>query len=109
MLRAITPTQFHELLNFSEIEPFGEELMDLRFAILAATLVGASGGTKVGGAPYTAADFLRAIRPSERSDTFSTSKQSVEYMEGLLHVWMDGSNKELKESGKRERSPKRAS
>ena len=102
MLRSITPAQFHQLLDYSEIEPFGEERMDIRFAILAASLVGASGGTAVGGRPYTPGDFLRALRFDDRQEEARTSKpaQSVEYMEGLLNVWIDGSNDNLRRGGR---------
>ena len=94
MLRSITSAQFSELLSYSEIEPFGEERMDLRFAILASALVGAVGGTAVGGSPYTPANFFRALHRDDSAIAAGPlhPPQSPEYMEGLLRVWMDGSN-----------------
>jgi hypothetical protein len=96
MLRRITPQQFEELLTYSELEPFGEDRMDLRFAMLASSIVGAVGGTAVGGKPYTPSDFLRSMQFDQVGEEKPVAKvQSPEYIEGLLTVWIDGSNNRL--------------
>jgi hypothetical protein len=100
MLRTITTQQLYELFDYSRIEPFGEERMDLRFALLASALVGAAGGKAIGGQPYTASVFLRALRFDELEEEKHGSKptgQSVEYMEMLLRSWTDASNQSLRE------------
>jgi hypothetical protein len=99
MLRSITATQLYELHDYAQIEPFGEERMDLRFAFLAAALVGAAGGKALNGGPYTADIFLRALQSvgNEQKPVEKRPPQSIEYMEALLKSWTDSSNQQLKE------------
>lgn len=98
MLRSIDTHQFNEIKAVAELEPFGEDRMDIRFAILASVVAGVAGAKGVDGKPYTAEHFLRAIRFDPDPQPVAEVKQTIEQQTMMLNAWMDGANKVYAES-----------
>lgn len=96
MLRQIDTHQFNEIRALAEIEPFGEDRMDIRFAILASVIAGSAGAKAKDGQPYSAEHFLRALRFEPETEA---PKQSLEYQTQVLNSWIDGSNRMFAEKG----------
>ncbi len=105
MLRSIGAKKFAELQAYSEMYPFGEERMDIRFALLASLIAGIVGAKDKNKKPYTAEHFLRSLQFDNDNSTLAKTKgQSVEMMEMLIKNWTDASNvihKEERKSRKR--------
>ncbi len=53
MLREMSAKQFHEWVMFSELEPFGEDREDARFASIVQVLMNAHRDVKKRSRPYT--------------------------------------------------------
>ena len=96
MLRSLTSKQFLEWKTYNDIEPFGEERQDIRFALLASVIAGSAGAKTTDGKPYTADSFLQSLNFDKPAKIVT---QPVEQMEYMLEAWIGSSNKIFQDSG----------
>lgn len=91
MLRSLTASQFNEWRAFYELDPFGEERDDVRFAAITHALwnIARDQSKHPKGWPLT--EFVLAFGDNPVV-TREPVKQSVETMTLLLESWIGGSN-----------------
>jgi hypothetical protein len=106
MLRSLTAKQFHELVDFDQMES-PELRMDLRFAILASLVAIAGHVQSVDGTAYSPAHFLQQLHNSlERHDEFVRGEREpqpvatgpdMKTMTMHLRNWFSGVNSRARE------------
>lgn len=84
-----------ELLDWQvleQIDPFGQKRDDLRFAMLASTIVNAQGAKKTDGTTFTAKDFLLNFEEAEPTDEDASPQQSADNMERMFRAAVAANN-----------------
>lgn len=89
MLREITWPQFLEWRMYDDLEPFGEERDDYRFASICQALWNIARDTKKYPNGFPLSDFLVAFGDTPRPEP---ETQSVAYQEQLIDAWVFTNN-----------------